>query len=81
MQTILKNLGKENTSELTSTRDFRLKNVQTDTDIHVDITFTEKTDKLSYSTKQQEVLLKHQKGRASWNLNPAIKYGILEIII
>jgi len=51
-QTMLKNLGKENTSELTSTGDFRLKGVQIDNDINVDIdiTFTAKTDKISYST-------------------------------
>lgn len=51
-QTILKNLGKENTSELTGTGDFRLKNVQIDDEINVDIdiTFSEKTDKVSYST-------------------------------
>ncbi len=51
-QTILKNLGKENSSELTRTGDFRLKSVQIDDEISVDIdiTFTEKTDKVSYST-------------------------------
>ena len=51
-QTILKNLGKDNSSELTGTGDFRLKNVQIDTEINVDIdiTFTEKTDKITYST-------------------------------
>ena len=51
-QTLLRNLGKENSSELTGTGDFRLKGVQIDSDINVDIdiTFTEKTDKISYST-------------------------------
>lgn len=51
-QTILRNFGRENSSELTGTGDFRLKNVQINTDINVDIdiTFTEKTDKVSYST-------------------------------
>ena len=51
-QTILKNLGKDNSSELTGTGDFRLKSVQIDSEINVDIdiTFTEKTDKVSYST-------------------------------
>ncbi len=51
-QTILRNLGRENSSELTGTGDFRLKNVQIDTDmsVDIDITFTEKTDKVSYST-------------------------------
>lgn len=51
-QTILRNLGRENSSELTGTGDFRLKSVQIDTDmsVDIDITFTEKTDKVSYST-------------------------------
>lgn len=51
-QTILRNLGRENSSELTGTGDFRLKNVQIDTDmsVDIDITFTKKTDKVSYST-------------------------------
>ena len=51
-QTILRNLGRENSSELTGTGDFRLKNVQIDTDmsVDIDITFTEKTNKVSYST-------------------------------
>lgn len=51
-QTILKNLGKDNSAELTQTGDFRLKNVQIDSEMNVDIdiTFTEKTDKVSYST-------------------------------
>ena len=51
-QTLLRNLGKENSSELTGTGDFRLKGVQIDSDINVDIdiTFTEKTDRISYST-------------------------------
>lgn len=50
--TLLKNLGKEKSTELTGTGDFRLKGVQIDTDINVDIdiTFIEKTDKVSYST-------------------------------
>lgn len=51
-QTILRNLGRENSSELTGTGDFRLKSVPIDTDmsVDIDITFTEKTDKVSYST-------------------------------
>ena len=51
-QTILRNLGRENSSEITGTGDFRLKSVPIDTDmsVDIDITFTEKTDKLSYST-------------------------------
>mgnify|MGYP004455631987 FL=1 len=51
-QTILKNIGKENTSEVTGTGDFRLKNVEidNDTNVDIDITFTNKTDKILYST-------------------------------
>lgn len=51
-QILLKNLGKENSLEITGTGDFRLKGVQLDNDINVDIdiTFTQKTDKISYST-------------------------------
>ena len=51
-QTILRNLGRENSNEIISTGDFRLKNVQIDanTIVDIDITFTEKTDKVSYST-------------------------------
>lgn len=51
-QTLLKNLGKENTSELTMAGDFRLKDVQIDnqTNVDLDITFVEKTDKVAYST-------------------------------
>lgn len=49
---ILKKLGKENSSELTTTGDFRLKQVKIDdtTSVDIDITFTNKTDKISYST-------------------------------
>ncbi len=51
-QTLLRNLGKENSLELTGAGDFRLKGVQIDSDINVDIdiTFTEKNDRISYST-------------------------------
>ena len=51
-QTILKSLGKENSFEITTQGDFRLKDVQIDTDVEVDIdiTFIGKTDKVTYST-------------------------------
>lgn len=51
-QTLLRNFGKENSSELTGNGDFRLKGVQIDTDmsVDIDITFTIKTDKILYST-------------------------------
>ena len=51
-QTILRNLGIEYSSELIDKRDFRLKDVQIDTDMNVDIdiSFVERTDKVTYST-------------------------------
>ncbi len=51
-QTLLRRLGKENSFEITDSGDFRLKNVLLPSSIAVDIdiTFTEKTDKVSYST-------------------------------
>lgn len=51
-QSILRNLNKEYTSDITGNGDFRLKNVQLDeeTIVDIDITFTEKTDKITYST-------------------------------
>ena len=51
-QTLLRNLGRENSHEITGTGDFRLKSVQIDedTNVDIDITFTEKTDKVTYST-------------------------------
>lgn len=51
-QTLLKKLGIENSSMLTGTGDFRLKGVEidNDTNVDIDITFTEKTDTVSYST-------------------------------
>ena len=49
---LLKKLGKNNSSELTGAGDFRLKEVSIDdaTNVDIDITFTGKTDKVSYST-------------------------------
>lgn len=49
---LLRNLGEENTSDLTADGDFRLKNVQIDSEtrVDIDITFVERTDKISYST-------------------------------
>ena len=51
-QTILKKLGRENSTELTATGDFRLKSVQIDNDTSVDIDIkkNKKTDKVLYST-------------------------------
>lgn len=49
---LMNNFGKQGSSEVTDTGDFRFKNVQIDSDVSVDIdiTFTEKTDKIAYST-------------------------------
>lgn len=49
---LLKSLNKENSNEVIGTGDFRLKNVRLDDDtlVDIDITFAEKTDKVSYST-------------------------------
>ena len=64
-QTLLKKLGRENSSELTGTGDFRLKGVQidSDTNVDIDITFTEKTDAIAYSTDMalQDILSTIQK--------------------
>ncbi|MBR2289934.1 MAG: hypothetical protein IJ867_04900 [Clostridia bacterium] len=51
-QTLLKKLGRENSAGITGGGDFRLKEVQLDEDtkVDLDITFTEKTDAISYST-------------------------------
>lgn len=51
-QTILRNLGSDKSSSVNGNGDFRLKNVKIDSDtmVDIDITFTEKTDKVSYST-------------------------------
>jgi len=51
-QALLKNLGKSGTNEMTGSGDFRLKDVQIDenTVVDIDITFTEKTDRITYST-------------------------------
>ena len=49
---MLKNFGKDGSSELTADGDFRLKNVEIDAEtiVDIDITFDKKTDKVSYST-------------------------------
>ena len=50
-KTILKKLGREDGAGVISTGDFRLKDVSLDEcDVDIDITFTEKTDKVAYST-------------------------------
>lgn len=51
-QVLLRNFGEVNLPKLTSTGDFRFKGVQidTETNVDIDITFTIKNDKISYST-------------------------------
>ncbi len=51
-RTILKNLGRENSAEITGDGDFRLKNVSldNDTNVDIDITFAQKSDGITYST-------------------------------
>ncbi len=79
-QTILKNLGRENSSELTGTGDFRLKGVQIDTDmsVDIDITFTEKTDKVSYST---DMALQDRLATIQRNDPEKYKYVVANILL
>ena len=51
-KTLLKKLGRDNSEGVIGTGDFRLKGVSLDEDtlVDIDITFTEKTDKVLYST-------------------------------
>lgn len=79
-QTILRNLGKENSSELTGTGDFRLKSVPIDTDmsVDIDITFTEKTDKVSYST---DMALQDRLATIQKNDSEKYKYVVANILL
>lgn len=79
-QTILRNLGRENYSELTGTGDFRLKSVQIDTDmsVDIDITFTEKTDKVSYST---DMALQDRLATIQKNDPEKYKYVVANILL
>ena len=51
-QTLLKKLGKEDSNDITSFGDFRLKDVKLDDEdsVDIDISFVTKTDEVSYST-------------------------------
>ncbi len=51
-QTLLRKLGKEDTNDITSFGDFRLKDVKLDDEdsVDIDISFVTKTDEVSYST-------------------------------
>lgn len=79
-QTILRNLGRENSSELTGTGDFRLKSVQIDTDmsVDIDITFTEKTDNVSYST---DMALQDRLATIQRNDPEKYKYVVANILL
>lgn len=79
-QTILRNLGRENSSELTGTGDFRLKSVPIDTDmsVDIDITFTEKTDKVSYST---DMALQDRLATIQRNEPEKYKYVVANILL
>lgn len=79
-QTILRNLGRENSSELTGTGDFRLKSVQIDTDmsVDIDITFTEKTDKVLYST---DMALQDRLATIQRNDPEKYKYVVANILL
>lgn len=77
---LLKNLGKENTSEMTSNGDFRLKGVKLDNEtiVDIDITFTGKTDKISYST---DMCLQERLSNI-YNQNPEqYKYVVANILL
>ena len=79
-QTILKNIGKENTSEVTGTGDFRLKNVEidNDTNVDIDITFTNKTDKILYST---DMALQDRLSTIQSNDSEKYKYVVSNILL
>lgn len=79
-QTILRNLGRENSSELTGDGDFRLKGVQIDTDmsVDIDITFTQKTDKVSYST---DMALQDRLATIQRNDPEKYKYVVANILL
>ena len=79
-QTILRNLGREKSSELTGTGDFRLKSVQIDSDtsVDIDITFTKKTDKVSYST---DMALQDRLATIQRNNPEKYKYVVANILL
>lgn len=79
-QTILRNLGRENSSKLTGTGDFKLKGVPIDTDmsVDIDITFTKKTDKVSYST---DMALQDRLATIQRNAPEKYKYVVANILL
>ena len=79
-QTILKNLGRESSFGVIGTGDFRLKSVQIDseTSVDIDITFAEKTDKVTYST---DMALQDRLTTIQKNDPEKYKYVIANIIL
>ena len=77
---ILKALGKENTNELTGNGDFRLKKVQIDdnTTVDIDITFAERTSKISYST---DMALQDRMSTIKKNGPEKYKYIVANILL
>lgn len=79
-QTILRNLGKIKSPNLTDAGDFRFKGVEidTETNVDIDITFSQKTDEISYST---DMALKDRLDTIK-KLNPKkYKYVVANIIL
>lgn len=79
-QTILRNFDRENSSELTLNGDFRLKKVQidNDTNVDIDITFTQKTDKVLYST---DMALQDRLTTIQRNSPEKYKYVVANILL
>lgn len=79
-QTLLKNLGRENSSEITGDGDFRLKNVSIDanTNVDIDITFNIKTDKVNYST---DMALRDRLSTIQKNDPEKYKYVVANILL
>lgn len=79
-QTILREFGKEASNEITGNGDFRLKEVSLGGDISVDIdiTFTEKTDKVSYST---DMSLRDRLETVQKNNSEKYRYVVANILL
>ena len=79
-QTLLKNLGRENSSEITGDGDFRLKNVPIDanTNVDIDITFNIRTDKVNYST---DMALRDRLSTIQKNDPEKYKYVVANILL
>lgn len=77
---LLKNLGVDGSRGLIGTGDFRLKDVSIDEGVlvDIDITFTEKTDKISYST---DMALKDRLATIQKNDPEKYKYVVANILL